>query len=97
MNEVAAIIRHHHERYDGKGYPDGLKGEAIPLLARILTIADAYEAITSRRSYSGSQTPQKAIEEIRKNSGAQFDPELVKVFLKVAEENEFYNVQRHYF
>lgn len=78
---MASIIRHHHERVDGAGYPDGLKEEAIPLLSRIITIADAYEAMTSGRAYRSALTPEQAIQEIEACSGTQFDPQMAKVFL----------------
>ncbi|NOX90079.1 MAG: HD domain-containing protein [Calditrichaeota bacterium] len=81
--EVAAIIRHHHERYDGTGYPDGLQGKVIPKLARVLAIVDAYESIISNRVYSKPKTPEDALQEIAKSAGSQFDPELVKVFVSV--------------
>ncbi len=77
------IIRHHHERWDGKGYPDGLKGEKIPRLARILAIADTFDAITSNRPYRPARDSEFAVKEILKNAGSQFDPELVEVFLSI--------------
>lgn len=77
-------VRHHHERWDGKGYPDGLTGEAIPLQARIIAVADAYDAMTSRRSYRDAMTSGKAISEILGNSGTQFDPAVVEIFKKIA-------------
>jgi putative nucleotidyltransferase with HDIG domain len=77
---VAPIVRHHHERWDGRGYPGGLSGEDIPLLARIVTVADSYEAMTSDRPYRGACTPAYAIEELRANSGAQFDTRVVEAF-----------------
>jgi len=79
------IVRHHHERYDGTGYPDGLKGEAIPLGARILALADAYDAMTSERPYRRALSREEAAAELERNAGAQFDPELVPVFLKLVE------------
>ncbi len=79
--EERAIIRHHHERWDGKGYPDGLASEDIPLLARIVAVADAFDAMTSKRAYRDSLPVAKAVEEIRVNSGKQFDPMVVEAFL----------------
>jgi len=76
-------ILHHHERYDGTGYPKGLKGEAIPLEARILAIADAFAAMTSERPHSEASSYEEAVEEIRRNAGTQFDPNLVKIFLSI--------------
>ena len=78
-------IQHHHEHYDGTGYPSGLKGKQIPIESRILAIADAYEAMTSPRIYRKQLKPEEALEELRKNSGAQFDPDLVGVFCKILE------------
>lgn len=78
-----SMIRHHHERYDGKGYPDRLKGEQIPLYARILAVADAYEAMVSERPYRRALSPIEALTELERCSGSQFDPEIVKVFVKV--------------
>ncbi|AET70727.1 putative domain HDIG-containing protein [Desulfosporosinus orientis DSM 765] len=75
------IIRHHHERFDGTGYPDGLRGEEIPFLARIITIADAIDAITSQRSYRPSRTIDYALEELAKGKGSQFDPTIAQVFI----------------
>jgi len=83
LREAAKIVRHHHERYDGKGYPDQLKGEEIPIGARILTVVDAYGAITDKRVYKSKRSHQEAIAELRKNAGTQFDPEVVTVFLKL--------------
>lgn len=86
---VATIIRHHHERWNGAGYPDGLKEEAIPYLARVLTIVDTYEAIVSRRSYSIERSSAYAMNEIKKYSGIQFDPQLVDVFLSLQHDPLF--------
>lgn len=76
------LIRYHHERFDGKGYPDGLKGNEIPLIVRILSVADAYDAMTSARPYRAPRTHDYAIKEIINNIGAQFDPAVVKAFLQ---------------
>lgn len=81
MGAIVPGVRHHHERYDGKGYPNGLAGKNIPLLARIIAIADAYDAMTSARSYKRAKTPQEAVEELRRCAGQQFDPELVELFV----------------
>ena len=81
--EILPIIRHHHERYDGKGYPDGLSGEDIPFLARIISIADTFDAITSPRSYRSPGTEEQAVRELKRCAGTQFDPYLVGVFLEV--------------
>lgn len=83
LKEVAAIIRHHHERYDGKGYPDGLSGVVIPKFARILAIADAYETLISNRIYRSALAMEDALLEIEKNAGTQFDPQLVKLFMEI--------------
>lgn len=80
---AAKIVRHHHERYDGGGYPDGLAGEAIPLGARILTVVDAYSAIVDERIYKPPCSSSDAIEELKRHAGTQFDPKIVKIFLKV--------------
>lgn len=74
------IIRHHHERWDGSGYPDGLVGEAIPLGSRIIGVADAFDAMTSDRVYRAALTPEVAFAELRKGAGTQFDPQLVELF-----------------
>ncbi len=78
---VKEMIRHHHERFDGKGYPDGLKGEEIPLGSRILAVADAYEAMTSDRPYRPRMSPEEAEAELAGNAGVQFDPRVVEAFL----------------
>ena len=74
------IVRHHHERWDGKGYPDGLAGEAIPLGARIIAVADSFDAMTSDRPYRRAMSFSTALAEIRRNSGIQFDPKIVEAF-----------------
>jgi putative nucleotidyltransferase with HDIG domain len=86
LAEVAPIIRHHHERYDGCGYPDGLAGKQIPLESRILAVADAFDALTSSRSYRQALPAQLALKELRKNSGTQFDPLIVAAFAKILQQ-----------
>jgi len=76
------IVRHHHERFDGTGYPDGLGGEDIPRVARILSIADTYDSMTTTRPYRKALSHETAIEEIRRCAGTQFDPSLVEAFLE---------------
>jgi diguanylate cyclase (GGDEF)-like protein/putative nucleotidyltransferase with HDIG domain len=83
---VVPIIRHHHERYDGTGYPSGLKGEAIPLGSRILSVADAFDALTSPRPYRNPMSVEEAMELIRTESGTTYDDLVVKAFLRVAEK-----------
>jgi putative nucleotidyltransferase with HDIG domain len=78
--DVRAIIRNHHERWDGHGYPDGLAGDAIPFAARILCVADVYDALTSARSYRDSLSPAGAADVMRASTG-QFDPQLLELFL----------------
>ena len=81
------MIRHHHERWDGNGYPDGLKGTDIPLYARILNVADSFHAMVSDRPYRKALPIEVAIEELKKNSGTQFDPQLVEAFLRALERS----------
>ncbi|MBN2407041.1 MAG: HD domain-containing protein [Elusimicrobia bacterium] len=76
-------IRHHHERYDGRGYPDGLKGKKIPLIARIITVADAFDAMTSKRLYRDALTEDQGIEEIQNCKSTQFDPEIADAFIGI--------------
>ncbi|MHB1325128.1 MAG: HD domain-containing phosphohydrolase [Thermoleophilia bacterium] len=80
---VQPIVRHHHERYDGKGYPDSLEAEEIPLGARILFVADAYEAMTSDRPYRKALSKQMALSELENNKQTQFDPRVVEVFARI--------------
>lgn len=75
------IIRHHHERWDGKGYPDGLSGEQIPFFARLLAVADAFDAMTTDRPYRKAMTREEAVAELRKYEGRQFDPKLIQPFI----------------
>jgi response regulator RpfG family c-di-GMP phosphodiesterase len=82
--EILAAIRGHHERLDGTGYPDGLCGGEIPLLARVIAIADCYDALTTSRAYRGALPPAQALEVLRADAGPHFEPALVDAFLEVA-------------
>ncbi len=82
------IVKHHHEKFDGSGYPDGLKGEAIPVGARILACADVYDAMTTDRPYRPRLTQDRALDELRKNAGTQFDPGITNLFLKRLENRQ---------
>jgi putative nucleotidyltransferase with HDIG domain len=85
---VVPIVRHHHERWDGHGYPDGLKGDVIPITARILTLVDNYDALRSDRPYKTGMKREEALEYIRQNAGTFFDPNLVEIFLSMADQLE---------
>jgi putative nucleotidyltransferase with HDIG domain len=80
------IVRHHHESWDGKGYPDGLAGENIPLTARIVTVADSFDAMTTDRPYRKALTIAEALRRIEEGAGVQFDPRLAKVFVAYVKE-----------
>src|SRR5438105_14941090 len=79
----AKAVRHHHERYDGKGYPDGLAGEGIPLIARVVTVADSFDAMTSDRPYRAKRPIEAALEEIGGGAGTQFDPTTADAFMTI--------------
>jgi HD-GYP domain-containing protein (c-di-GMP phosphodiesterase class II) len=83
LRDAATIVVHHHEWFDGRGYPHGLSGRDIPVGSRIVSIADAYEAMVSGRPYREAMTHEEAVEELRRYSGVQFDPELVEVFVSI--------------
>ncbi len=82
---IATTVRHHHERFDGEGYPDGLAGDAIPLAARIISLTDAFDAMTCERPYRRARTRDEAVVELRKEAGLQFDPSLVGLFCQLVE------------
>ncbi len=82
MENISKYCLHHHERYDGTGYPNGLSKEEIPLQSRIISLADAYDAMVSERTYKDSLTTKEAIEEIKRNMGTQFDPEIAKIYIE---------------
>jgi len=88
LADIAPIIRAHQEKWDGTGYPDGLKGEAIPLRARILAVVDAYGAITDERPYKSARSHEEAVTELKACAGTQFDPQVVEAFLRVLEGGE---------
>ena len=92
MPEIAIGARSHHERYDGKGYPDGLAGEQIPWIARIIGVADAYDAMTSNRSYRSYMPQEKAKAEIIRCSGVQFDPRVAEAMIKLIEADVDYTM-----
>ena len=83
LEEAENLAFYHHERWDGKGYPSGLKGEEIPLSARVMAVADVFDALVAKRSYKDGMPVEKALSIIKEGSGTQFDPEVVEEFLKV--------------
>jgi len=85
---VVPVVRHHHERWDGRGYPDGLRGDEIPMTARILTLADCFDAVREDRNYRSAMTREQAIEMLKEGSGSVFDPNVVRTFLDHLEEFE---------
>ncbi len=88
METTLEAVLHHHELYDGTGYPDGLKGAEIPLLARILAVADAFSAMTTDRPYRKALKVEEILDELRRNAGKQFDPDLTQKFIELVEEGE---------
>jgi len=87
MRAVAKIVRHHQEKWDGSGYPDGLQGDAIPLGARVLAIIDAYSAITEKRPYKGACSRAEAMAELKRCAGTQFDPRVTEIFCELLDRN----------
>ena len=83
LAEIARAVRHHHERFDGSGYPEGLRGDEIPLYSRIILVAETYEAMTHHRPYRRALTPEEATRRLQESAGSQLDPEIVKHFLAI--------------
>lgn len=86
--EHLQLVRSHHERIDGTGYPDGLQGDQIPLVVRVLTVADSYDAMSSRRPYRPPLSSATIIEQLQRYSGSQFDPDVANIFINLIEEGE---------
>jgi putative nucleotidyltransferase with HDIG domain len=85
---VVPVVRHHHERWDGRGYPDGLRGDEIPMTARILTLSDCFDAVREHRNYRVAMTREQALEMLKEGSGTVFDPNVVRTFLEHLDEFE---------
>ncbi len=94
LEREGLIVRHHHERLDGRGYPDGIGGDEIDLLTRIITVADSYDAMTSKRSYKVNMSMEEGLGELKKCTGSQFDPEVVKAFAAVLHERRDRQLER---
>jgi diguanylate cyclase (GGDEF)-like protein/putative nucleotidyltransferase with HDIG domain len=92
---VVPVVRHHHERWDGKGYPDGIKGEEIPITARILSVVDCFDAVRETRQYRGAMTREQAINMLKEDAGTAFDPQIVNVFLENLPEFEVEIAERN--
>ncbi len=88
LKEIVPGVKYHHEQIDGKGYPDGLKGESIPMIAKIVAVADTYDAMTTDRPYRRALSKETAIEELKRCSGTQFDQEVVNAFIQAYEKGE---------
>jgi len=87
FNNISNIVLHHHERYDGKGYPRGLKGKRIPFLSRIIAVADSYDAMVSSRPYGKKLSIEEAMKELERNKNSQFDRDITSVFLYLIKNN----------
>lgn len=92
LKPAISIILHHHERFDGTGYPNSLKGKRIPLGARIMAVADSFEAMISKRPYRKATSIPDAIDEIKRQSGTQFDPQIIKIFIRLTKRKSFSNI-----
>ncbi|MGE5461086.1 MAG: HD-GYP domain-containing protein [Solirubrobacterales bacterium] len=87
LQGAVQLVRHHHERFDGTGYPDGLRGEDIPLAARVFSVADSFDAMTSDRPYRGAMGIERALLEVEGGAGTQFDPDVVRIFVQMMQDD----------
>ena len=90
FKHLVPAVYHHHEQFDGEGYPDGVKGAAIPLHARIIAITDTFDAMTSSRSYRSALSFRKALSELERCKGTQFDPDIADIFIDILQESPYY-------
>jgi energy-coupling factor transport system substrate-specific component len=90
FKNLVPAVYHHHERFDGKGYPHGIKGEAIPLHARIIAIADSFDAMTSNRAYRNALSFKTALSELERGRGVQLDPDITDIFIEILKESPYY-------
>ena len=93
MDYVIPAVLSHHERYDGKGYPNGIRGNEIPILGRILTVCDSFDAMVSRRAYKEAMSIEYAIGELERGKGTQFDPDVAQAFIELIRENPSFIAQ----
>jgi HD-GYP domain-containing protein (c-di-GMP phosphodiesterase class II) len=96
LKPIVPIILHHHERYNGSGYPDRLKGKNIPLGSRIMAVVDAFEAMVCHRPYRKSMPFRMAISEIRRQASRQFDPDIVEAFMRIANSGKLEELMRRH-
>jgi putative nucleotidyltransferase with HDIG domain len=90
FKHLVPVVYHHHERFDGEGYPQGVKGKAIPIHARIIAIADTFDAMTSNRAYRKALSLRTALSELERNKGIQFDPDIAEIFIDILQETPYY-------
>ena len=90
FKDLVSAVYHHHEQFNGEGYPDGVKGKAIPLNARIIAIADTFDAMTSHRPYRKALSFRTALSELERNKGIQFDPDIADIFIEILQESPYY-------
>ena len=95
LKPIAEYILHHHERWDGQGYPGGLSGEEIPILSRIITVVDSHDVMVHDRPYHKAMSHAEAVEELLRCSGSQFDPHIVTIFLQVLQEEKETQIRRN--